>query len=386
MGVTVRQKTKGKGKPWWVFVNHNGKRKSKMIGDKKAAQKVASATREKIAKGEFNLEPKAKKVPAFGEYSKRWLEEYIKGMRRVSTYERYGELLENHILPVLADKPLDKITRGNIRDFIVSKTGEGYARATVCLFRDIISGVFNYAIDEEVVQVNPVSGITKRLELNRTKRPEVETLTKEEVSHFLNTCHEHFVDSYPFFLMAARTGMRLGELLAVGWGDIDFNSGFIGVKRSYRRGRFNPTKTSANRRVDMSNQLATTLRELLTRRKKEALKQGLGEVHEIVFHSGSGRPYEQNYMRRVFKRILKKAELRDCKLHILRHTFASLLLSQGESPVYVKEQLGHSSIQITVDIYGHLIPGANKAAVNKLDDAPTCTLSAPTHPKAALTI
>jgi len=106
-------------------------------------------------------------------------------------------------------------------------------------------------------------------------------------------------------------------------------------------------------------------------RKKEALKQGLGEVHEIVFHSGSGRPYEQNYMRRVFKRILKKAKLRDCKLHIFRHTFASLLLSQGEDPVYVKEQPGHSSIQITVDTYGHLIPGANKAAVNKLDDAPT---------------
>jgi integrase len=136
----------------------------------------------------------------------------------------------------------------------------------------------------------------------------------------------------------------------------------------------------------MSDQLAATLKELLTQRKREALQKGLGEIHELVFHRGSGAAIEQNYIRRVFKRILKKAELREIRPHDLRHTFASLLLTQGESPVYVKEQLGHSSIQITVDIYGHLIPGANKAAVNKLDDAPTGTPTAPTDQKADLTI
>ena len=76
---------------------------------------------------------------------------------------------------------------------------------------------------------------------------------------------------------------------------------------------------------------------------------------------------EQNYIREVFKRILRKAGIREMRLHDIRHTFASLLLSNGESPVYVKEQLGHSSIQMTVDIYGHLIPGSNRGAVNKLD-------------------
>lgn len=168
MGVKVRQKHKGRGKPWCVFVAHDGRRTSMRIGDKKAAQKVAAMYEEKIVKGKLDLTPK-KKMPKVGKYSTRWLENYIKGMRRASTYERCGEMLRNHILPVLADKPLEKITRGDVRDFIVFKTGEGYARSTVCLFRDIISGVFNYAIDEEVVQINPASGITKRLELNRTK-------------------------------------------------------------------------------------------------------------------------------------------------------------------------------------------------------------------------
>ena len=71
----------------------------------------------------------------------------------------------------------------------------------------------------------------------------------------------------------------------------------------------------------------------------------------------------------VFYKLLEKAELRRVRFHDLRHTFASLLLQNGESPVYVKEQMGHSSIQVTVDIYGHLIPGANRQAVDRLDHA-----------------
>jgi integrase len=74
-----------------------------------------------------------------------------------------------------------------------------------------------------------------------------------------------------------------------------------------------------------------------------------------------------NFRKRVFYSLLNEAGLRKVRVHDLRHTFASLLLQQGESPVYVKEQMGHSSIQVTVDLYGHLIPGGNKQAVDRLD-------------------
>jgi integrase len=134
----------------------------------------------------------------------------------------------------------------------------------------------------------------------------------------------------------------------------------------------------------MSDQLGATLRELLTKAKKQAFKQGLGEVPDLIFHR-NGRIIEQNYIRRVFKRILKKAELREVKIHSLRHTFASLLLSEGESPVYVKEQLGHSSIKTTVDIYGHWIQTKSKTGVNRLETvAPACALSAPNQEKSHL--
>ena len=80
-----------------------------------------------------------------------------------------------------------------------------------------------------------------------------------------------------------------------------------------------------------------------------------------------GLLHPNNLRDRVFYGLLTKAKLRRVRFHDLRHTFASLLLQNGESPVYVKEQMGHSSIQITVDCYGHLIPGGNKQAVDRLD-------------------
>lgn len=79
---------------------------------------------------------------------------------------------------------------------------------------------------------------------------------------------------------------------------------------------------------------------------------------------------QQNHARRVFKRVLGKVGIREMRFHDIRHTYASRLLSKGESPFYVKEQLGHSSIQVTIDIYGHLIPGSNRGAVNQLDAPP----------------
>ena len=77
---------------------------------------------------------------------------------------------------------------------------------------------------------------------------------------------------------------------------------------------------------------------------------------------------DDSKVRKVFARLLTKAGLAQRNLHFLRHTFASLLIQQGESLAYVKEQMGHSSIDVTVDTYGHLVPGGNRQAVDKLDD------------------
>lgn len=122
----------------------------------------------------------------------------------------------------------------------------------------------------------------------------------------------------------------------------------------------------------MSLVLTETLKALLVERKKDTLKHGWGKVPLWVFTSEIGtRMDPDNFRKRVWPKLLAKAGIRQIRMHDLRHTFASLLIQQGESLVYVKEQLGHHSIRVTVDTYGHLVPGGNKAAGDRLDEPAT---------------
>jgi integrase len=203
-------------------------------------------------------------------------------------------------------------------------------------------------------------------------RREIHPLTREDAQKFLSSIQLHQPDYYAFFLCGLRTGLRLGELLALQWGDLDFTNRFIEVQRNLVSGKLTTPKNSNRRRVDMSAHLAETLERRLVAAKAAVLKAGKSEPPAWVFTNRDGEPLDgDNLRRRVFQPALTKAKLRQVRIHDLRHTFASLLIQQGESLAYVRDQLGHSSIQVTVDIYGHLVPGSNRAAVDRLDDEST---------------
>ena len=115
--------------------------------------------------------------------------------------------------------------------------------------------------------------------------------------------------------------MRLGELLALEWGDIDFNGGFLEVRRSFTKGRISTPKSGKSRRVDMSKQLSETLKSLHVERTKEALAKGWGQVPDTVFVNEEGRRINSfNLRERVFFKSLTKANLRRIRIHDLRHT------------------------------------------------------------------
>jgi len=384
MGVVAREKKAGSGE-WWVFINHHGKRGSRKIGgDKKLALDVAKKIKAKLVLGDFDLDRK-EEAPTFKEYADQWLETYVKGVRRLSTYQRYRDILKKYAYLEIGALPIDKVKRGDVRDVLLKMNEKGFSRSTIALMKDAISGPLSYALDAELIMVNPTIGLTKHLQIQRDKRAHLDPFTHEEVKLCLETCMKIYPEHYPFFLCAFRTGMRLGELLALQWRDIDWNGKFIQVSRSYKLGRISATKSGKARRVDMSDHLFEILRGQHTQSKKVGFKIGLGEAVEVIFHKDGG-PMEQNYIRRVFKRILQKAGLREIRLHDIRRTYASLLLSDGVSPVYVKEQLGHSSIQMTVDIYGHLIPSSNRAAVNRLDTHLSATQMHPPQTEEAQSI
>ena len=169
------------------------------------------------------------------------------------------------------------------------------------------------------------------------------------------------------FLCAARSGLRQGELLALEWDDLNLIGRFIEVRRNFTHGGLTTPKSGESRKVDMSLELRQVLRDLQVDRQLEAVTRCWSTVPALVFCDERGQRLRHNAVRLLFHRLLKEAGVRRVRFHDLRHTFASLLLQQGESPVYVKDQMGHSSIQITVDHYGHLIPGGNRQAVDRLD-------------------
>jgi integrase len=364
VGVKVREKPKGSG-IWYVFIEHQGKRKAKKVGsDKKLAMDIARKLGARLTLNDMKLLDEKESVPTFKEVAEQWLHGYIKTMRRPSTFERYEGILTKHVLPHLGQVAIDQVKRSDIRNLLLQKKG-GLSDSMVRLIKDVCSGVCNHALDDELIESNPVIGITKRLQLGRDKE-EVEPFTLDEMIALLNTAKLASPEFYPFFLLAFRTGLRLGELLGLEWGDVDFRERFLDVKRSYKNGRYARPKNGKSRRVDLSEQCLQALSSLRKQRVAEGLASGSGVVVETIFHR-KGETVAQNSVRNVFNRMLLKAGVRKKRFHDIRHTYASMMLSNGESPQYVKEQMGHSSISITVDVYGHMIPTGNRDAVNALD-------------------
>jgi len=177
-------------------------------------------------------------------------------------------------------------------------------------------------------------------------------------------------DLYVFLLTAVLAGMRLGEVIGLQWDDIDFGNMRIMVKRAVSRRRIETPKSHQQRPIDLADDLCRALQELRRRRKEEWFEKGLPMPAWVFCNEDGNFINEYNLRTRKFYPLFKKVEgqeqLRRICLHNLRHTFASMHLQNGESIVWVKDQMGHYSIQITVDMYGHLLPGANRAAANRL--------------------
>ena len=365
MGVKIRE---WKG-AWWVFINHHGTRKAKRVGvgepGKKAAKHVAQQIQARLALGQVAFES-TKSGVTFDSYSETFLHR-IEQIRKHTTHADYRKILDRDILPVLRGMDLQDITREKVKGLAMACLTKGQSPKTVQNIIRCLSSLLSHAVEDELMMVNTALKPGKFLP-KIAKRRTVAPLTREEVAHLLETTKDKMPRYYPLFLCAVRTGMRMGELLALQWQDIDWQSRFIEVRRNYTHWKITTPKNGESRRVDMSRELAQTLADLHTERQLEAAASTWETVPEWVFcNEVGGLLHPHNLRDRVFYGLLTKAKLRRVRFHDLRHTFASLLLQNGESPVYVKEQMGHSSIQVTVDLYGYLIPGGNKQAVDRLD-------------------
>jgi integrase len=386
MGVKVAER-KDKPGTWWVFINHQGQRRKRGFGrDKKAAMsfaaKVAAGLKWAPVTGAPSplSPPDHKKTPTVEEYGKDWLTTYADVHCKPSTAKGYRQMMELHIFPAFGSRPLHDITRTDIKRLVADLSARRLKRQTIHNILTPLKEAYQHAIDDGIVTANPVARTGRFARAREDRKAHIAPLTATEVQTFLESARERLPALYPLFLCAVRTGMREGELLALQWSDIDWRGRFIEVRRGIVRGQVSTTKTHKIRRVDMSPTLVSTLKTVHETRQMEAGMNGKA-VSEWVFLAPGGDRMKDTTMRRAFYACMTSAGLRRVRFHDLRHTFASLLIQKGANPKYIQQQLGHGSIKVTMDVYGHLFEGDYGHMVSLLDEPLSEGKSAPlAHP------
>jgi integrase len=372
VGVKIK-KLRGK---WYLVIDYRNRRKTKVIGsDRKLAETVRREVEARLALGDFGIFEDKSAEMTFGDYEAKWETQYVDTKVKRSTAARYKSVMALHVLPRFKDVPLVQISRDSLKDFFAEMGKGDLAGNSIQNVLIAFRVALQCAFEDGLILVNPAAKLGRFLRKDEAKFEAV-FLTRQEADSFLAAIQSNSPEHYPLFLLFLRTGMRLGEALALQWGDVQFGKDetdanrFIWIRRNYTAGEVTTPKSNKSRRVDMSRVLRRVLYDLREQRLLKAFKSGKDDIsEELVFPNEAGGYLDpSNLHKRVFRPGLTTAELRSCRIHDLRHSYASLLLQDGASITYVRDQLGHSSIQVTVDLYGHLVPSANIGFVDKLDE------------------
>jgi integrase len=370
MAVKIRERD---GK-WWIYIDHNNKRKAKKVGTKEAAEKLQKQIEARLIMGDLGLmAPKAKAAPpepTFAEYQKTWLQQ-APAHCKDSTVAYYKDYQDRYIVPRFGSVRLSEIDASRIKAMIAELKTKGLARNTIRLAVASLRSVLSTAVEEKLISENPAKGLGRKAITSNEAKREARSMEPEEATRFLNAAIEVCPDYFPLFLIALRAGLRQGEILGLRWQDFEFEDKrrLIRVERRCYRGSFDTPKGNRSRHVDMSAQLRGELLRLRDRRLREAEGKGKSSIaDDLVFPGESpARPVSvRALVENSFEPTLAKAKLDGFTFHDLRHTYGSLLLDAGVPLSYVSEQMGHSSILVTASVYAHALR-KNTGLVNRLD-------------------
>jgi integrase len=188
MAVKVREKVKGSG-DWWVFIDHQGKRRAKRVGkDKRFAQEVAKKIEARQVLGDLDLKQEATKT--FGEYATLWINTTVPAACKTSTIYDYRNLLKRYILHAFGDMSIRDVNRMKIKQFLTDKIEIGKSASTVNHMKSAISGILNLAVDDETIEVNPAHRLGKIFRVKRSKES-IDPLTRKELTLLLDTFREN---------------------------------------------------------------------------------------------------------------------------------------------------------------------------------------------------
>jgi len=333
-------------------------------GTKKDAERRRAELINQITNGTY-IPPHKTTV---AEYLVRWLQDYAKPNLSPRGYERYSGIIKKDISPDLGHITLTQLKPEHIQKHYNHLRERGLSSGTIRYHHAVLHKALQTGIKWGLLYRNPTDGV----EISRKNNTEMRIWNELEVNHFLNVSKSS--PYYALFHTALYTGMRRSELLAIKWADVDFIFNQISVHQSLHHLKDGSYVLSQTKSVKGKRTIALSPSSVAVLQKhrvqQETISEAIGRKltdNDFVFSSPEGKPLRPNTITRAWAMMAKKAGVQPIRLHDARHTHASLMLKQGVHPKVVQERLGHSSIQMTIDIYSHVSPGLQQAAVDGFD-------------------
>lgn len=302
------------------------------------------------------------------EFLVSWLEGAAPSLAPRS-YARYRSHINHHLIPALGRTKLSRLTAQQIQVLYAERLKAGAAAGTVRQMHAILHRALGDATRLGALPRNVATLVT----VPKPTKEEMHTLSPEEAKIFLAAVEGERLEA--LYVVALTTGMRLGELLGLRWRDVDLDVGALHVRvmLRYRNSAtyyFEPAKTvKSKRKIGLSSTGLEALRRHKVRQAEERLAAGPAwRTDDLVFATVVGGALNGNQLSgRNFPTILKRAGLPHIRFHDLRHTCATLLLRGDVHPKVVSEMLGHSTIQMTLDRYSHVLPDMQQVAMVRMD-------------------
>jgi len=316
-----------RGKKWYIQVFYHGKRIRRVIGEsKREAELVLGKIKAQIAEGTFQLHKK--KNTYLSELATTYLN-YSRTHHSLKTFKDVNKIAIKEFCDCIGNIPVESITPFMIEKW-KNKLLERVSKSSVNRKIQALKAMFQRAVEWGILEENPMKKV-KRYSIDK-KPPRF--LSKEEIKKLLEVSQNSLKQDIILFLLY--TGCRKGEMERLRWEDINFEQGYIEIRK---------TKTKEFRRIPLHPEL----KKVLLERERKG---------DYVFGT-------QNNLLRDTKKVYRQAKIKNASIHTLRHTFASHLALQGVDLKTIAELLGHSSVR-TTEIYAHLSPDHLKKAVEKL--------------------
>lgn len=316
-----------------------------------------------------SIQPSCRK--RFATWVEEWWNAELAGRIKASSAQTYRNILERHLLPAFGNCTLDAITAESVEAFVHSLKVNGYTASTVHGILRLLRSILRSAVLEGLIAQDPCH----RLRLKHEKVRDQRVLTRSEQQKISDATQGQM---YMPVLLSLYTGLRLGEVCALRWSDIDWEQSTMRVRRSVQRLDVELCPSSANGRTSRTALYIDTpktsssvrviplppfLLESL-RRYKESRKESCGE--SIYMFGIQSRPIEPRTLQRRFQKLTMDLGIEGVHFHTLRHSFATRLLELGTDVKTVSVLMGHSSVHTTLDIYTHSVMESQRKAINQL--------------------